>query len=249
MLMAECIWLNMIKWLSRIVGFLKQFDVPFFLIGLLFTLWGGYVALFSSPQDYQQGESVRLMYLHVPASWGALSCYTIMAIQSVLFLYSKNIQFYLTLRALTLLGFALSAISLGTGSLWGYFTWGSWWVWDARLTSMLILCFTYLGLLFLQESGEYRTKLLSVICFITILGWLNIPIVKYSVEWWYTLHQPSTISILGKPKLSMDSSMLFPLILMTLGYFGLFFGLFLARLKVLTLELKIHHISIKRYEF
>ena len=151
-----------------------------------------------SPEDYLQGDSVRIMYVHVPSAWISLGIFSLMATLSIMVIIFKNKVFFLIAKSLAPSGFVFSLIALVTGSIWGKPTWGTWWAWDARITSMLILCIFYLMYLIawrIFENKDYVTKITS---FIAILGFINIPIIKFSVDWWSTLHQPSSVNIFSK---------------------------------------------------
>ena len=190
------------------------------LISLLIgVLWG----LFYAPSDYQQGEIFRIMYVHVPASWWALGVYTFAAVFSVLGLVSRIPVCFLVAKAFAPIGAGFTVISLITGSIWGKPTWGAWWVWDARLTSMLILLFLYIGYLNLSYR-TYNERALSTASIVLVIGSINIPIIKWSVDWWYTLHQPASLMRFAKP--AIHASMLWPLLIMALGFgaYALTFG-------------------------
>ena len=199
--------------------------------------WGIYGALVASPADYQQGESVRIMYIHVPAAWMSVFAYGGMAVSSALYLVWKHPLADMAARAGALPGAAFTLITLVTGAIWGKPTWGVWWVWDARLTSVLILFFLYAGYLALENAagqGERGSRALAVLA---LIGAANLPIIKFSVEWWSTLHQPASILRAGGP--SIDPSMLSPLLAMIGGFTFLYLGLLLLRTRTLLLERKI----------
>lgn len=180
---------------------------------------GLYYALFNSPADYLQGENVRIMYVHVPAAWLSLGLYASLAVAGLALLVWKHLLAALYIKAGAIIGASFALICLVTGALWGYPTWGTWWVWDARLTSMLILFFLYLGIILLEQAFENKEIGAKATAYLAIFGSLNLPIIKYSVEWWQTLHQPasiSTIETLSNPKI--HSSMLTPLLIMTSAF-------------------------------
>lgn len=190
---------------------------------------GIYWGLFLSPADYRQGEMVRMMYIHVPASWLALGIYTLMAGLSAIHLIWRNPFASLIVKAAAPIGICFALLSLITGSLWGKPTWGAWWVWDARLTSMLILFFLYAGYLLLVQSFEntyYGQQMGSILL---LVGVLNIPIIKFSVNWWYTLHQPASLLKWGKP--AIHNSMLVPLMLMLVAFIGYFLLVLIIRVE------------------
>lgn len=208
---------------KRAVPWIAGFSLVFFFVGLT-------VGLFFSPPDYQQGESVRIMYVHVPASWWALGVYTIMAGASVLGFVTKAPLCHLMTKAIAPIGLCFTLISLVTGALWGKPTWGTWWVWDARLTSMLILLFLYIGYQLLVSAFEDEEKGLAAGALIAMIGWINVPLIKWSVDWWHTLHQPASIIRLAKP--AIHWSMLIPLALMTAAFTGYLISLLIVRLNL-----------------
>tara|TARA_B100000212_G_scaffold26928_1_gene17854 strand:+ start:79 stop:720 length:642 start_codon:yes stop_codon:yes gene_type:complete len=173
-------------------------------------------ALIFSPEDYKQSHSVRIMYVHVPAAWITLGIFsTITILSSVGFIFKLK-NFFLISKSLAPSGFVFNIVALVTGSIWGKPTWGTWWAWDARITSMLILLLFYGMYLLAWKIYEKRNDVHKITFLITITGIINVPIIKYSVDWWNTLHQPASINILSKS--SIHSSMLYPLILMTAAF-------------------------------
>ncbi len=187
---------------------------------------GLYQALIVSPPDYQQGEMVRIMYVHVPSSWMALGVYSFMAICSIGNIVWKAPMSFLMAAASAPIGLVFCMISLVSGALWGKPIWGTWWVWDARLTSMLILLLLYISYIIVVNSGDNFRRSEKPAAVIAIIGFVNIPIIKFSVNIWYSLHQPASILRLGGP--TIHKSMLLPLILMFVSailYFLLVFGL------------------------
>ena len=173
-------------------------------------------ALIFSPEDYKQGDSVRIMYVHVPAAWISLGIFSSITFLSLIGFIFKNKNFFLISKSLAPSGLVFNIVALVTGSIWGKPTWGTWWAWDARITSMLILALFYLMYLIAWRIYEDKEQVLKITTIITILGIINVPIIKYSVDWWNTLHQPASINILSKS--SIHSSMLFPLIIMTAAF-------------------------------
>ncbi|TAL26914.1 MAG: heme ABC transporter permease [Alphaproteobacteria bacterium] len=190
---------------------------------------GAYAAFFGSPPDYQQGETVRIMYIHVPAAWMALFIYTTMAVAALTGLVWKHIVAELYAKAVAPVGAAFTFLCLVTGSLWGRPMWGAWWAWDARLTSVLILFFLYIGYIALVDAFDDEQRGLNAGAGLLLIGAVNIPIIKFSVDWFNTLHQPASIMRLGAP--TIDGSMLAPLALMALGFQFLFVALACLRLK------------------
>ena len=179
-------------------------SIVFFAIGLLFSFY-------LSPDDYQQGSTVRIMYVHVPSAWLALLTYAIMTLYSILALAFRIPFGFIFNTAVAPIGAVFTLICIISGSLWGKPMWGTWWVWDARLTSVAILFIIYLIIIFMNLSFENRIIREKVVAIFILVGSVNLPIVKFSVDWWNTLHQPATISKLSKP--SIDPSMMTPLIL------------------------------------
>ena len=211
---------------------------PFLIVSTIVAFtFGLYFSLLQSPPDYIQGDSMRIMYIHVPSAWFALMAYTILAGSSVLWFITRNPIFSIIARSIAQIGMILTLISLVTGSIWGKPTWGVWWVWDARLTSMLFLFFLYLAYIFLWQSITNKDLASKISAALAIVGFVNIPIIKFSVDWWNTLHQPATISKLSSP--SIDISMMVPLFIMTLATFLFLVTVFFIRLRIEILDNKI----------
>jgi len=198
-------------------------------ISLLLAAAGLYYALFASPPDYQQGESVRIMYVHVPASWMALFCYSVIAISSATGFIWKHPLADVTAKATAPIGAVFTALALFTGSIWGKPMWGAWWAWDARLTSVLILFFLYLGYMAIWETVEDKSRAARLAAVVAIVGFVNIPIIHFSVDWWNSLHQPASIFRPEGP--TVAPSMLAPLFLMALAYTTGYGALVLAAMK------------------
>jgi heme exporter protein C len=203
----------------------------------LFVLAVGLVwSLLLAPPDYQQGESVRIMFIHVPAAWMALSVYLFVAVASAVALVWRHPLAEITAQAAAPIGAAFTLICLATGSLWGRPMWGTWWVWDARLTSVLVLFFLYLGYIALVNAFDDASRGARAGSLLALVGVVNLPIIKFSVDWWNTLHQPASVVRLGGP--AIDVSLLIPLLVMALG-FGLLFGwLLLLRMRTALNERK-----------
>ena len=211
---------------------------PFLIVSTIVAfIFGLYFSLLQSPPDYIQGDSMRIMYIHVPSAWFALMAYTILAGSSVLWFITRNPIFSIIARSIAQIGMIFTLISLVTGSIWGKPTWGVWWVWDARLTSMLLLFFLYLAYIFLWQSITNKDLASKISAALAIVGFVNIPIIKFSVDWWNTLHQPATISKLSSP--SIDISMMIPLFIMTLATFLFLVTVFFIRLRIEILDNKI----------
>ena len=199
-------------------------------------------ALILSPEDYKQSDAVRIMYVHVPAAWIALGIFSSITLLSISGFIFKNKNFFLISKSLAPSGFVFNIIALVTGSIWGKPTWGTWWAWDARITSMLILALFYAMYLVSWRIYESEEKVFKITTFITIIGIVNVPITKYSVDWWNTLHQPASINILSKS--SIHSSMLFPLLIMTAAF--ALFSLLIFLMKYNTELIKIKNKGLDR---
>jgi len=195
--------------------------------GLIVTAAALYIGLFASPPDYQQGDSVRIMYVHVPAAWLGSGGYLGLAIASAAALIWRHPLASVAARAIALPGALFTAICLVSGSLWGKPTWGTYWVWDARLTSMLVLLFLYLGYLALSAAESDRPEARGA-AILSLVGTINLPIIKYSVEWWNTLHQGASITL---TKSAIDPAMLLPLFLSLGGFTCMFGGIVLMRMR------------------
>lgn len=195
----------------------------------VFLIWGLLEALWISPPDYQQGEFVRIMYVHVPASWIALFAYGVMAFNAGIFLVWRLPLANIISEAACPLGMIFTLTSLITGSLWGKPTWGTWWVWDARLTSMLLLFFLYVGVFSLRDSFSQEERGKRMASFLAVIGLINLPIIKGSVVWWQTLHQPASVMRWAKP--AMAPQMLVPLGLMSFAFLGYFLFLLMMRVR------------------
>lgn len=208
--------------------------IPWFMAGfLLLLVYGLYQGLFVAPPDYQQGESVRIMYIHVPAAWMSMFIYVVMAVSGLISLVWRIKITEIFVISSAAVGASFTFLALVTGSLWGKPMWGAWWVWDARLTSELILFFLYLGIIALYSAIEDKRVAARAVSILALVGVVNIPIIHYSVEWWNTLHQPASVTKFDKP--SMDMSMLIPLLAMAFS-FKLYYGavvLMRARAEVL----------------
>ena len=221
---------NIFLWIEKLTKFINSIFFVLLLVALSF-------ALILSPPDYLQGDSVRIMYVHVPSAWIGLASFTSIAfLSTVNFVFKiKNIK--LITKSIAPIGLMFTCLAIVTGSLWGQPTWGTWWAWDARITSMLILAIFYIGFISAHKfiSQEERANRISSI--IAIIGLINVPIIKYSVEWWNTLHQPASIKLIGSS--TIHSSMLMPLMLM-------FFVLLLYCALIFLMKYKTEIIRIKK---
>ena len=199
-------------------------------------------ALILSPEDYKQSHSVRIMYVHVPAAWISLGIFSAITFLSIVGYIFKIRNFFLIAKSLAPSGLVFNIIALVTGSIWGKPTWGTWWAWDARITSMLILALFYIMYIIAWRVFEDNDKAFKVTSIITILGIINVPIIKYSVDWWNTLHQPASINILSKS--SIHISMLFHLLTMTAAF--ALFSLLIFLMKYNTELIKIKNKGLNR---
>ena len=199
-------------------------------------------SLLLSPEDYLQSHSVRIMYVHVPAAWLALGIFSSITFLSITGYIFKLKNFFLIAKSLAPSGFIFNIIALVTGSIWGKPTWGTWWAWDARITSMLILALFYLMFLLAWRIYDNKEQVFKITSIITILGIINVPIIKYSVDWWNTLHQPASINILSKS--TIHSSMLVPLLIMTAAF--ALFSLLIFLMKYNTELIKIKNKGLDR---
>ena len=225
---------NIIIYIDKFIKFINSVFFVILIIGISF-------ALIISPVDYLQGDSVRIMYVHVPSAWIGLSIFSLIAVSTILNFIFKIKNLFLFIKSLAPIGLLFTCLSIVTGSIWGKPTWGTWWAWDARLTSMLVLMLFYvLFIISLKyfKNNENLTKILSIL---SILGIINIPIIKYSVEWWSTLHQPASIKFLGTS--SIHPSMLIPLFLMLLVLLLYCALIFLMKYKTEIIKIKKQNIK------
>ena len=222
-----------------IINRLQKFIFALFIIVLLIGL---FEALVLSPEDYKQSDSVRIMYVHVPAAWISLGIFSIISILSFGILIFKNKNFSLITKSLAPSGFLFNVIALVTGSIWGRPTWGTWWAWDARITSMLLLAIFYLMFILSWRITDDTDKAIKASSVIAIIGLINVPIVKFSVDWWSTLHQPASVNLLKDT--TIHSSMLVPLVIMTAAF--ALFSLLIFLMKYNTELIKIKNKGLDR---
>lgn len=214
------------------------------LVSAIALTFGLYLAFFASPADYQQGDTVRIMYIHVPAAWMAMMCYLLMALSAVFYLVWRHPLADIGARAMALPGAGFALITLLTGSFWGRPMWGTWWVWDARLTSMLILFFLYLGYMALADGFERAERGSKPASLLLLVGVINLPIIKFSVDWWNTLHQGSSVLRLDGP--SIDPAMLKPLLIMALAMLGWFIAITILRMNTLIIRRRITNLESRK---
>ncbi len=217
------------------------------LIPILAVVTAGLLAVglalgYLAPADYQQGETVKIMYLHVPAAWLAMFVYTVMTVSALGTLVWRHPVADAAQKAAAPLGAGFTFICLATGSLWGKPMWGTWWVWDARLTSVLVLFLIYLGLVALWQTFEDPGRAARAAAILTLVGVVNIPIIHFSVEWWNTLHQPASVFRIGGPTIA--APLLWPLLIMALGFTTLFLTLHLMAIRNEILRRRLRRLSI-----
>ena len=227
---------------NRIFTITSKATKYIFFIFILVLSIGLLEALVLSPEDYVQSHSVRIMYVHVPAAWISIGIFSIIGILSFGVLLLKNKNFSLIAKSLAPSGLVFNIVALVTGSIWGKPTWGTWWVWDARITSMLILALFYLIYILSWRIFQSTNQVNKVTSFIAILGLINVPIIKFSVDWWSTLHQPASVNLLSET--SIHSSMLIPLVIMTAAF--ALFALLIFLMKYNTELIKIKNKGLDR---
>jgi heme exporter protein C len=225
------LWFNQTGSPPRFDEFATRWAGPSFLAAFVLMAIGIYGALFAVPADYKQGDSFRILYIHVPAAWMSMSIFVIMAIQSVIALVWRIKLCELLAMASAPVGALFTAVTLISGAVWGKPTWGTWWTWDPRLTSELVLLFLYLGVIGLYAAIEDRRAAARAAGFLAIVGVVNVPIVHFAVTWWNTLHQGETIRLIGPSK--MDSSMMWPLLVLLVATKLWYIGSLLVRTRVL----------------
>jgi len=203
--------------------------VPWLAVLAAITLAIGLWLVFAAPEDYQQGITVRIMYIHVPFAWLSMMCYSIMALSSLGTLVWRHPLADVSLKSAAPIGAVFTLLALATGSIWGKPMWGTWWVWDARLTSVFVLFLMYLGIIALTRALDDPGRSARAAAIVTLVGFVNIPIIKFSVDWWNTLHQPASVIRLDGP--TIHASLLWPLLVCALGFTLLFFALHLMAMR------------------
>ena len=222
-----------------IINRLRKYIFAMFLTVLLVGL---FEALVLSPEDYKQSDSARIMYVHVPSAWISLGIFSLISILSFGIFIFKNKNFALITKSLAPSGFLFNIIALVTGSIWGKPTWGTWWAWDARITSMLLLAIFYLIYILSWRIFDNNEKAIKISSIVAIIGLINVPIVKFSVDWWSTLHQPASVNLLKET--TIHSSMLVPLFIMTAAF--ALFSLLIFLMKYNTELIKIKNKGLDR---
>jgi heme exporter protein C len=226
---------NIFSLIEKLLNFINSIFFVLLVVSLTF-------ALVLSPPDYLQGDSVRIMYVHVPSAWISLACYSVLAFLSLLNFIFKIKNFFLIAKSMAPIGLMFTCLAIITGSLWGQPTWGTWWAWDARLTSMIILLFFYIAYILSLKFIKSEQRSLKISSLIAIVGAINLPIIKFSVDWWNTLHQPASIKLSGSS--SIHSSMILPLLLMLLVL--LLYSALIFLMKYKTEIIRIKKKNIKR---
>lgn len=221
---------NIFQWIEKLINFINSIFFILLIVALSF-------ALIFSPPDYLQGDSVRIMYVHVPSAWIGLASFTCIALLSIGNFIFKIKNLTLITKSIAPLGMMFTCLAIVTGSLWGQPTWGTWWVWDARITSMVILAFFYIAFIVSHKFITDEQKANRISSIVAIIGLINVPIIKYSVDWWNTLHQPASIKLIGTS--TIHSSMLTPLLLM-------FFVMLLYCALIFLMKYKTEIIRIKK---
>ncbi|MEX2489270.1 MAG: heme ABC transporter permease [Pseudomonadales bacterium] len=219
------------RWFYDISGkLLPWFGAAAGLLLMTGAVWG----LAFAPPDYQQGDSFRIIFIHVPAAILGQSIYVIMAFAGAVYLIWRVKLADVALQCAAPIGASITFLALVTGAIWGKPTWGTWWQWDARLTSTLVLFFLYLGIIALRAAMDNRESAGRATAVLALVGVVNIPIIKYSVDWWFTLHQPSTFKLTEKPAMPME--MWLPLLVMVIGYYAFFFTVWMMRMRAEILQ-------------
>ncbi|MBS0273592.1 MAG: heme ABC transporter permease [Proteobacteria bacterium] len=216
--------------------------LPWLAVVCVLSLGAGLYLGFTAPPDYQQGDTVKIMFIHVPAAWVAMMCYGLMAVASLLGLVNRHPLADVAAKTAAPLGAVFTALALITGSLWGKPMWGAYWVWDARLTSFLLLLFLYLGYIALWNAIEDETRAARAAAILALVGVVNLPIIEFSVDWWNTLHQGESIIRSGGPLIA--GVFLWPLGLMAVGYTTLFFTLWMIRIRTEIIERRIRALQL-----
>ena len=235
-------WLTSLANPTRFMALADRWIPRLALLTIVISAIGLYMS-FNAPEDYQQGATVLIMFIHVPTVWLAMLCYSVMAMSALGTLVWRHPLADVALRAAAPIGAAFTLLGLITGSLWGKPMWGTWWVWDARLTSFLVLLIIYLGIISLGRALEEPTQAAKALAITTLVGFINLPIIKFSVDWFETLHQPASVSRLAKP--AMDVAFLYPLLTMALAFSFLFVTLHLMNMRNEILRRRIRSLKLK----
>jgi heme exporter protein C len=227
---------------SRFMALAGKIVPPLTALTVLLFAVGLYLAFFVAPEDYQQGHTVKIMFIHVPFAWLAMMGYSVITIASIGSLIWRHPMADVAAKTAIPIGASFTLLALITGMLWGKPMWGTYWVWDARLTSMLLLFFLYLGLMALWQAIEEPSRAGRAAAILAIVGSVNIPIIKFSVDWWNTLHQPASVAKLGGP--SIHPSILTPLLIMAVAFTCLFFVLHLMAMRTEVLRRRVQALQL-----
>ena len=228
---------------SRFVRLSNRLYMPVGVITCICLAYGLYLGLFASPADYQQGDTVRIIYIHVPAAWLALFGYVGLGLCGLFYVVWRHPLADIAARAIAPVGAVFALLTLITGALWGKPMWGAWWVWDARRAAMVSLFFFYLGVIALANGFDRPERGSRPAALLAMVGVINVPIVKFSVDWWNTLHQPASLLRSGGP--AVDSSMLTPLLLMLVGAHGYFSLVVILRMRALLAERRLTALRLR----
>ena len=220
---------NVFNLTGKILNFIKTFIIPITIVGVIFSL-------FISPKDYIQGDSARIMYIHVPSAWISLMSFALISIFAIINFIFKIKNLSLIYKSLAPIGLTFNFIAIFTGSLWGQPTWGTWWAWDARLASMLLLMIFFIFFILSYKFIKDPVKSSKICTIISVLGLINLVIIKYSVSWWATLHQPSSINLIGET--TIHFSMLIPLLIMLFVFLLYTALIFLMKYRIETIRVK-----------
>ncbi|MBS9722274.1 heme ABC transporter permease [Tianweitania sp. BSSL-BM11] len=221
-------WFSALANPTRFIGLADRI-IPVLAVLTAITLVVGLYLGFTAPEDYQQGSTVQIMYIHVPFAWLSMMCWGVMSLAALGTLVWRHPLADVSLKAAAPIGLVFTGLALATGSIWGKPMWGTWWVWDARLTSVFVLFLMYLGIIALTRAIDDTSRAAKAAAIITLVGAINLPIIKFSVDWWNTLHQPAAVFRLDGP--TIDPSMLWPLLIMAVGFTLLFFTLHLTAIR------------------
>lgn len=224
------------------LGWSRHLIVPLAVITAGLAAWGLYLSFWGSPADYQMGDTVRIMYVHVPTAWLSQFCYAVMFVSAIGTLVWRHPMADVSQKAAAPLGAAFTLLALFTGSLWGRPTWGTFWEWDGRMTSTLVLLFIYLGIIALWRAFDDQLKAARFVSVVTLVGAINIPIIKFSVDWWQTLHQPASVIRLDGPTIAPE--ILIPLLVMTAAFSMLFLTLHLVRMRTEVVKRRIRSLEL-----
>ena len=237
-------WLDRIAHPGQFLAWSRYLVPPLAIATVLAFVAGLWLAFFASPPDYQMGDTVRIMYVHVPNAWLSQFTYAVMALASLGTLVWRHPLADVAAKSAAPLGAMFTALALYTGALWGRPTWGTYWEWDGRMTSTLLLLFIYLGIIALWRAFDDQLRAGRIAAVVTLVGALNIPVIKFSVDWWNTLHQPASVTRIAAPGMHVD--MLYPLLVCALGFSLLFGAVVLAQTRAAVMERRVRALQMVR---